>query len=123
MGLCLRNKLNANVSMGLSNQFLDPIKRGVMGRGIELHYTFQLREQHQPNTGFKGVEAFFLAVTVMREAVAVLLTFSGNEQSFTTGTMTTGCKSSFNIIDRDNCTGLGLNCEGYFILKVHQSVT
>ncbi len=33
------------------------------------------------------------------------------------------CKSSFNIIDRDNCTGLGLNCEGYFILKVHQSVT
>lgn len=42
MGLRLRNKLNAYISMGLSNQFLDPIKRGVMGRGIELHYIFSL---------------------------------------------------------------------------------
>ncbi|RWT28227.1 hypothetical protein DN612_18030 [Aeromonas caviae] len=120
MGLCLRSKLNGYIGMGLGDQFLGAINLGVMGGGVELNYTFQLGEQHQPHASFKGVKAFLLAVAVVREAVTVLLAFSGNKQTFTTGAMTTRSKSSSNIIDRDNSAGFGLDCEGYFILKVHQ---
>ena len=82
-----------------------------MGGCVELNYTFQLGEQHQPHAGFKGVKAFLLAVAEMREAVALVLPLSGHQSSFAARAVTPCGKSALDIIDRYNRTGLGLDGE------------
>ena len=66
---------------------IDSLEQDLEGRSIEQLDVIEPREQHQANTGVKGVLAGFLAGGVMRKMMCIHIGFSGHQTAVTAGAL------------------------------------
>ena len=65
----------------------DSLEQDLEGRSIEQLDVIESREQHQANTGVKGVLAGFLTGGVMCEMMCIYISFFGHQASVTARTL------------------------------------